>query len=135
MRRKPITDVTLRRESKRGRPDMTREEMDRKAKECLSSLPSSLSVKDRMAIEHQEMPSQDAKERIHNMDEVALGYSEDMAVLEASRCLNCKNKPCVSGCPVSIDIPAFISAFFQASAAVYARRNHSARSTARLERH
>lgn len=109
MRRKPITDVTLRRESKRGRPDMTREEMDRKAKECLSSFPSSLSVKERMAIEHQEMPSQDAKERIHNMDEVALGYSEDMAVLEASRCLNCKNKPCVSGCPVSIDIPAFIS--------------------------
>ena len=89
---------------------MTREEMDRQAKECLSSLPSSLSVQDRMAIEHQEMPSQDAKERIHNMDEVALGYSEDMAVLEASRCLNCKNPRCVQGCPVNIQIPQFISA-------------------------
>ncbi len=87
---------------------MTREELDRKAKEELGRLPEKLSVKDRMAIEHQQMPSQDAKERIHNMDEVALGYTEDIAVLEANRCLNCKNKPCMQGCPVSIDIPAFI---------------------------
>lgn len=86
----------------------SREELDRKAKEALKSLPETLTVKERMAIEHQEMPSQDPDVRKHNMDEVALGYSEDIAVLEAQRCLNCKNKPCMSGCPVSIDIPRFI---------------------------
>ena len=55
------------------------------------------------------MPSQDPKTRAHNFDEVASGYTEEMAVAEAARCLNCKNKPCVSGCPVGIDIPAFIT--------------------------
>lgn len=54
------------------------------------------------------MPIQKAEERIHNFCEVALGYTEEMAVDEASRCLNCKTKPCVSGCPVGINIPAFI---------------------------
>ena len=54
------------------------------------------------------MPSQDPNVRNHNFDEVALGYTYDMAVNEARRCLNCKNKPCVSACPVAIDIPAFI---------------------------
>ena len=46
--------------------------------------------------------------RNHNFDEVALGYTAEMAVNEAKRCLNCKNKPCQTGCPVGIDIPAFI---------------------------
>lgn len=55
-----------------------------------------------------EMPTQDAKERAHNFNEVALGYSAEIAVKEAKRCLNCKNKPCVAGCPVNIDIPNFI---------------------------
>ena len=54
------------------------------------------------------MPSQDPAVRAHNFDEVALGYTYDMAVNEARRCLACKNKPCVTGCPVQIDIPAFI---------------------------
>ncbi|MCE5314824.1 MAG: NADPH-dependent glutamate synthase [Armatimonadota bacterium] len=54
------------------------------------------------------MPHQDAAKRITNFDEVALGYSEETALDEAQRCLNCKTKPCVSGCPVNIDIPAFI---------------------------
>lgn len=54
------------------------------------------------------MPSQDPKVRAHNFNEVATGYTEEIALAEAQRCLNCKNKPCVSGCPVGIDIPAFI---------------------------
>lgn len=54
------------------------------------------------------MPSQDPKIRARNFDEVATGYTREMAVNEARRCLNCKNKPCVSACPVAIDIPAFI---------------------------
>lgn len=54
------------------------------------------------------MPSQDPKVRARNFDEVATGYTYEMAVGEARRCLNCKNKPCVSACPVAIDIPAFI---------------------------
>lgn len=54
------------------------------------------------------MPSQDAKVRAKNFDEVALGYDTNTAVNEALRCLNCKNMPCVSGCPVNIHIPAFI---------------------------
>jgi len=56
-----------------------------------------------------EMPTQDPHVRAHNFDEVALGYSEKTAIDEANRCLNCKNMPCVSGCPVKIHIPEFIS--------------------------
>ena len=55
------------------------------------------------------MPVQDPKVRAHNFEEVALGYDEKTAVAEATRCLNCKNKPCVAGCPVNISIPEFIS--------------------------
>ena len=56
-----------------------------------------------------EMPVQDPSERVRNFGEVALGYTEETAVAEAQRCLNCKNKPCVAGCPVNIAIPDFIS--------------------------
>ncbi len=56
-----------------------------------------------------EMPSQDAKQRIKNFSEVALGYSEAQALDEATRCLSCKNSPCIEGCPVGINIPAFIT--------------------------
>ncbi|NFF38040.1 NADPH-dependent glutamate synthase [Clostridium argentinense] len=52
---------------------------------------------------------QDAKVRAKNFEEVCLGYNEEEAVQEASRCLNCKNKPCVGKCPVAIDIPEFIA--------------------------
>lgn len=55
------------------------------------------------------MPTQDPKLRAHNFNEVAMGYTEEIALLEADRCLNCKNKPCVEGCPVNISIPEFIS--------------------------
>lgn len=56
-----------------------------------------------------EMPTQDPIVREKNFKEVALGYTAEIAVEEANRCLNCKNKPCVSGCPVNIDIPDFIT--------------------------
>ena len=51
---------------------------------------------------------QKAEERVKNFEEVCLGYTEDEAVAEAKRCLNCKNAPCIKGCPVSINIPGFI---------------------------
>lgn len=54
------------------------------------------------------MPEQDPKVRARNFQEVTLGYTQEMAVEEATRCLNCKNKPCVSGCPVGVRIPEFI---------------------------
>ncbi|MCD8308674.1 MAG: NADPH-dependent glutamate synthase [Clostridia bacterium] len=56
-----------------------------------------------------EMPVQEPAVRARNFKEVALGYTEEIAVAEADRCLNCKNKPCVQGCPVNISIPEFIS--------------------------
>ena len=56
-----------------------------------------------------EMPVQEAKVRARNFKEVALGYTPEIAVAEAKRCLNCKNKPCVNGCPVNISIPDFIT--------------------------
>ena len=61
-----------------------------------------------MSLKKNEMPHQAADVRNKNFDEVALGYTEEQAIDEAKRCLNCKNKPCVNGCPVRINIPAFI---------------------------
>lgn len=61
-----------------------------------------------MSLKKNEMPSQAPEVRAKNFLEVAEGYTEKQAVDEANRCLNCKNKPCVGGCPVAIDIPAFI---------------------------
>ena len=66
-------------------------------------------AKANMSPTRNEMPAQDARVRAHNFDEVALGYTEEMAIDEANRCLNCKNMPCVAGCPVKIHIPEFIS--------------------------
>lgn len=62
-----------------------------------------------MALEKNPMPTQPPEVRAHNFDEVATGYSEEVAIDEAMRCLNCKNMPCVSGCPVNIHIPEFIA--------------------------
>jgi glutamate synthase (NADPH/NADH) small chain len=63
-----------------------------------------------MRLDKNPMPAQDPLIRNGNFEEVTLGYPEAAAVDEAARCLGCKNKPCVQGCPVQIDIPAFIVA-------------------------
>lgn len=62
-----------------------------------------------MSLKKNPMPTQEAQVRNKNFKEVALGYTEETAIEEAKRCLNCKNKPCVGGCPVKIYIPEFIS--------------------------
>ena len=62
-----------------------------------------------MSLNKNPMPSQDPKVRNKNFDEVALGYTEEMAIDEAKRCLQCKNPKCMGGCPVHIHIPEFIS--------------------------
>ena len=61
-----------------------------------------------LILEKHKMPEQDPKVRAHNFQEVALGYDEDTAIAEAERCLHCKVPQCRKGCPVEIDIPAFI---------------------------
>lgn len=61
-----------------------------------------------MSLEKVKMPEQDPKARSGNFTEVALGYTEEMAVKESRRCLQCKNKPCVAGCPVNVQIPEFL---------------------------
>lgn len=62
-----------------------------------------------MALNKNPMPSQDPEVRNKNFDEVALGYTKEQAIDEAQRCLNCKTKPCMTGCPVMVHIPEFIS--------------------------
>ena len=62
-----------------------------------------------MRADKNPMPEQEANFRNKNFEEVALGYTEEMALDEAQRCLNCKNRPCVSGCPVNVHIPDFIA--------------------------
>ncbi len=61
-----------------------------------------------MSLKKVPMPEQEPNVRNHNFEEVACGYTEEMAIEEAGRCLNCKHKPCVSGCPVNVRIPEFI---------------------------
>ncbi len=85
-----------------------------------------LTNQERMAIPPQEMPAQDPVARRRTTSEVALGYSEAQAQLEAMRCLQCRNKPCIAGCPVAIDIPAFVEAVTEgdyASAIAIIKRN------------
>ena len=61
-----------------------------------------------MSLKKVEMPVQDGEARRNNFDEVALGYTKEMAMEEAERCLHCPTKPCISGCPVAVNIPDFI---------------------------
>ncbi|MEI6563564.1 MAG: NADPH-dependent glutamate synthase [bacterium] len=69
-----------------------------------------LTPKERLSIPAQEMPTQDPAVRRRNVKEVALGYTPEQAQLESLRCLQCKNAPCIQGCPVRIDIPGFLKA-------------------------
>lgn len=69
-----------------------------------------LTPRDRMNIPMQDMPTQDPAVRRHNVQEVAFGYTPEQAQLEAMRCLQCKNAPCIQGCPVRINIPGFLKA-------------------------
>ena len=83
--------------------------MQNEAKRLLEELKGkTLTNRDRMAIPQQDMPAQDPGVRITNMEEVALGYTDEQAVVESMRCLQCKTAPCIKGCPVAIDIPKFI---------------------------
>ncbi|MDR1898686.1 MAG: NADPH-dependent glutamate synthase [Treponema sp.] len=94
----------------------TRDELDHEAKTLLDSIRrreaggEKIGPRDRMAIPAQEMPVQDPVERGKNVSEVALGYGAHQAQLEAYRCLDCRNEPCIKGCPVQVPIPRFIAA-------------------------
>jgi glutamate synthase (NADPH/NADH) small chain len=72
-------------------------------------MPKKLTTKQRLAIERQSMPEQEASERAANFAEVNLGFTEQLALLEAERCLQCKDPRCVRGCPVGVNIPRFLS--------------------------
>ncbi len=76
----------------------------------LAARQDALKPKERLGIPLQEMPTQPPVVRIRNSEEVATGYTPAQAQVEAIRCLQCKNAPCVAGCPVGIDIPGFIRA-------------------------
>ena len=73
------------------------------------SVNEQISAKERMAITRQTMPAQDPQERAHNFNEVNLGLPEQLALLEARRCLQCKVAKCINGCPVMVNIPRFIN--------------------------
>jgi glutamate synthase (NADPH/NADH) small chain len=110
-----------------------KDELDRLASEALKGLAAlraegrDPSPRDRLGLPVQDMPCQDGQERSRNMFEVAEGYSEAQARLEAERCLLCKNAPCVQGCPVRVDIPGFITKIregdYPAAARVIKRTN------------
>lgn len=80
-----------------------------------------VSAKEKMKVVRQKMPEQHAEERAGNFLEVNLGFDAKLAVLEAQRCLQCKNKECIVGCPVMIDIPAFIQHVYDGNMEAAAR--------------
>ncbi len=95
-------------------PHISKDELTKQASSLWAEISAKkqggmLSPKDRLSIPSQEMGAQEPKARAKRMTEVALGYSEPQARCEAERCLNCKNRPCVSACPVGVPIPEFIS--------------------------
>jgi len=90
---------------------VTDEEREKMLEELLEKQKKGeLKPKERFDIPLQEMPAQQPEQRIKNVSEVALGYTEAQARLEAMRCVQCKNTPCVKGCPVEIRIGDFVAA-------------------------
>ncbi len=85
------------------------------------------SHKKRVSKKQQPMPKQPPDKRVHNFNEVALGYTVEQAISEASRCLQCPDPPCVKGCPVGINIPAFIKrikdGYFDMAISIIKERN------------
>ena len=97
-----------------GNPHVTEQERKQLLQELLQKQNSGiLKAKERLAIPPQDMPQQDPAVRSRNVSEVALGYTEEQARIEAMRCLQCRNAPCVEGCPVRIKIREFIGAIAQ----------------------
>jgi glutamate synthase (NADPH/NADH) small chain len=78
--------------------------------------------KERMKIQRAEMPEQPPEVRSKNFQEVPYGLTEEQALLEAARCIECKKAPCIAGCPVEVDIPAFIDLVLQKDFAGAARK-------------
>ncbi len=88
----------------------TKEELGKEASALWATLKDkALTPKERMAIPAQEMATGEPHARAREMSEVALGYTEEQAQVEAARCLGCKNRPCVAACPVGVPIPEFIA--------------------------
>ncbi len=81
-----------------------------------------LPAKERMKITRQEMSNQDPDERKNNFDEVPFGFTEETALIEAQRCLECPKAPCIKGCPVEVDIPGFIRLVLEKDFAGAARK-------------
>jgi len=81
-----------------------------------------LSSKERMAIPHVEMPLHPPRERIHNFEEVPVGYTREQAIQEANRCIQCTKRACIPGCPVGIDIPGFIKLITEGKMASAAKK-------------
>lgn len=97
-----------------GTPHVTEQERNQLLQELLQrQADRGLKPKDRLAIPAQDMPQQDPAVRRGNVNEVALGYTEEEARIEAMRCLQCRNAPCVEGCPVRIRIRDFVGAVAQ----------------------
>ncbi|MDX9857524.1 MAG: NADPH-dependent glutamate synthase [candidate division Zixibacteria bacterium] len=78
--------------------------------------------KERMRIPRAQMPAQKPEDRVRNFNEVPFGLTEEQALVEASRCLECKKAPCIDGCPVEVDIPGFINLVLQKDYAAAARK-------------
>lgn len=81
---------------------------ERRAQEWREQLRKSISAKDRMSLNRVEMPSLEGKYRATNQEEVSLGLTDEMALQESKRCLDCASPTCMEGCPVSIHIPSFL---------------------------
>ncbi len=78
--------------------------------------------KEKLKVSRQRMPEQEPKVRARNFDEVPFGYTPDLAQLEASRCLQCKKPKCIEGCPVEVEIPAFVKLISEGDFAGAARK-------------